>query len=80
MNNSEYEILLRLFREYAGFDAQDCTLLPLSGSNRKYYRISGGGKCAIGVLGSDVKENRAFVCLDRIGNGVYDKSNSRGNV
>lgn len=65
MNNSEYEILLRLFREYAGFDAQDCTLLPLSGSNRKYYRISGGGKCAIGVLGSDVKENRAFVSLDR---------------
>ncbi|MGN0189445.1 MAG: phosphotransferase, partial [Candidatus Cryptobacteroides sp.] len=65
MNNSESEPLLRLFREYAGFEAQDCVLLPLSGSNRKYYRISGGGKCVIGVDGKDLKENEAFISLDR---------------
>ena len=36
-----------------------------SGSNRRYYRLSAGGRTAIGVIGDDLKENRAFVCLDR---------------
>lgn len=65
MNNSESGVLLSLFREYAGFDAQDCALLPISGSNRRYYRLSGGGKSAIGVVGKDLKENAAFIALDR---------------
>jgi len=35
------------------------------GSNRKIYRLSGGGKTAIGVLNADVKENRAFIEFSR---------------
>ena len=36
-----------------------------SGSNRRYFRIRGGECTAIGVLGMDREENRAFVSLAR---------------
>ncbi len=38
-------------------------LLPLSGSARKYYRMSGEGRSLIGVVGTNVAENEAFITI-----------------
>ena len=37
--------------------------LPVSGSHRRYFRLSGGGSSAIGVAGTDFAENRAFCTI-----------------
>ena len=41
------------------------TVAPIAGSasNRKYFRISGAGHSCIGVIGTDVKENEAFLAI-----------------
>ena len=56
-------VLSSLFEQYAGAPVESLTALPRAGSNRVYYRITGGGKRAIGVFGSDPRENRAFLAL-----------------
>lgn len=56
-------ILISLFEECSGVRAESSVPLSSSGSNRKYFRISGGGKSLVGVAGTDVKENEAFVCM-----------------
>lgn len=56
-------ILMSLFEECSGVRAESSVPLSSSGSNRKYFRISGGGKSLVGVAGTDVKENEAFVCM-----------------
>ena len=56
-------ILMSLFEECSGIMAESSVPLSSSGSNRKYFRISGGGKSLVGVAGTDVKENEAFVCM-----------------
>ena len=37
--------------------------LPVSGSHRQYFRLSGGGTGAIGVIGTDRRENSAFCTM-----------------
>lgn len=56
--------LKELYREYAHAEPVSVTLLPLSGSARKYYRMS-GPDCppVIGCIGTSVAENRAFVTI-----------------
>ena len=39
--------------------------ISVSGSHRRYFRIQGGGVSVIGVIGTDVAENRAFIAIDR---------------
>lgn len=56
-------ILMSLFEECSGIRAESSVPLSSSGSNRKYFRISGEGKSLVGVAGTDVKENEAFVCM-----------------
>ncbi|MCQ2176889.1 MAG: phosphotransferase [Bacteroidales bacterium] len=56
--------LTELFRKFAGCEPSSCTLLPLSGSARKYYRMTSGGTTAIGVIGTNLKENKAFLTID----------------
>lgn len=58
------ERLNNLFGSFAGSAPQTCELLPLSGSARRYYRMSGGGRTAIGVIGTNRKENDAFLAID----------------
>lgn len=50
-----------LFRAKFGADAAPPAPIRADGSNRKIYRLSGGGKTAVGVLNEDAKENRAFI-------------------
>lgn len=58
------ERLSELYRNTFGSEPQNAQLLPLSGSARKYYRITGSGGTVIGCLGTNPAENRAFLTLD----------------
>ena len=52
-----------LYRSRYGCPPVSATLLAGSASNRKYYRLSDGACSCIGVIGTDVRENNAFVTL-----------------
>ena len=54
------EELQKLYQEYTGVPAENITELPSSGSNRRYFRLT-GVKTLIGVSGTSVEENDAFL-------------------
>lgn len=56
------EKIISLYKEFAGICPEAVTLLPGSGSNRKYYRICGAKNC-IAAEGESVEENNAFLYL-----------------
>lgn len=56
------EELKRLYHTYTGSEAQDITELPSSGSNRRYFRLN-GTPALIGVSGTSVEENKAFIYM-----------------
>lgn len=58
---SQVKILEKLFKDWCGEDAKTTQQLPLSGSNRAYYRIQSKHYSAIGVFNEDTKENWAFI-------------------
>jgi len=58
------EKLLELYQNHFGVKPAGAELLPLSGSARKYYRISGEAGTVIGCKGTNLAENRAFLALD----------------
>lgn len=53
--------LLKLFEKWADEKALSIDKLPISGSNRKYFRIVSKNKKAIGAVGYELKENIAFL-------------------
>lgn len=58
--------LTDIFKGWAGCPATLCSPLSASGGDRRYWRlVSAGGRSAIGCIGTDVSENRAFVSLAR---------------
>ncbi|MBQ9559357.1 MAG: phosphotransferase [Bacteroidaceae bacterium] len=60
------ESLLLLYKEYAREEAARCEALTGSGSNRRYYRLTGSdGHTLIGVVGTSREENHAFLYLAR---------------
>ena len=60
------DILEHLFEKYTGQKVAGIRELNSSGSNRRYFRITGtGGTSLVGVLGLNLKENRAFCGLGR---------------
>ncbi|MBO6063055.1 MAG: phosphotransferase [Bacteroidales bacterium] len=55
-----------LFEQYTGAAPVASTALTGSASHRRYYRLTGAdGRTLIGVEGTDVDENRAFLTIDR---------------
>lgn len=58
------ERLTELYKNWCGSEPYSSTLLPLSGSARKYYRITGEGGVVIGCIGTNYKENKAFLTID----------------
>lgn len=58
------ERLSALYKDWSGCVAEQSELLPLSGSARKYYRISGEGGTVIGCIGTNPAENKAFLTID----------------
>ena len=59
------DILKDLFESYTGGTLAEKTELPTSGSHRRYYRLKGGNISIIGVSGTSLEENRAFIALSR---------------
>lgn len=54
-----------LFLGRFGFAPESVSKLPVSGSHRTYYRLGGSSVTAIGVVGTDPDENRAFLTISR---------------
>ena len=57
------ENIKRLFIDKFGVEPLSVVKLSGAGSNRAYYRLCGCGSSVIGVVGTSVEENRAFVAL-----------------
>jgi aminoglycoside/choline kinase family phosphotransferase len=82
----QQKILKKLFERH--FGTPTVTILPLEGdgSSRTMYRLIGGGyETAIGVIGPDPDENRAFLAYSRAFRGadlpvpeIYAVDDSRG--
>ena len=57
-----YQLLLpKLFEDWAGESAVKMDQLAQAGSDRRYFRIFGETKQAIGTYNADFKENKAFM-------------------
>ena len=56
-------ILSSLYEKAVGCQPSDVVELPSSGSNRRYFRLS-GSKSLIGVIGTVKEENEAFLYFD----------------
>ncbi len=54
-----------LFESFAGQPLAQMQELPTSGSHRRYFRLSGGNVTVMGVIGTSLEENRAFIELAR---------------
>lgn len=63
--NDELNILADLFRTHYGQAPETTELITGSGSQRKYYRLKAGARSAIGTIGTDEKENKAFIEFSR---------------
>lgn len=59
------DLLLKMFRQWAGSEAVTINELPLSGSYRRYFRIKSLNVSAIGVFNPDANENNAFVTFTK---------------
>ncbi|MBS1772505.1 MAG: phosphotransferase [Bacteroidetes bacterium] len=52
--------LEKLFEDHFGLKPEKTELLPVSGSDRRYYRISSGKKTAIGTFNGNISENNTY--------------------
>ena len=59
------DTLKQLFESYTGQELAETIELPTSGSHRRYFRLKGGNISLVGVLGTNLDENRAFIGLSR---------------
>ena len=57
--------LTELFVGLYGCEPQQQTAITNSGSNRQYYRLTDGEHTVIGVIGTSIQENKAFIQLSR---------------
>ena len=56
------EELQKIYQTYTGAPAETISELPSSGSNRRYFRLS-GVQTLVGVYGTSVEENEAFIYM-----------------
>lgn len=57
------KILSALYKQWSGEEMITQTQLPVSGSDRRYYRMVGRDSQVIGAWNDDVSENHAFLTL-----------------
>ena len=74
------DILEALFEGFSGSAPSSCVPLAASGSNRKYYRLTGEGLSVVGVIGTDPDENRAFMALSSSGEILWHHLFSRAPI
>lgn len=58
--------LEKLFEEHFGTQPEMTEPLAMSGSDRRYYRISGGGHAAIATYNANVAENNTFFYITEL--------------
>ena len=58
------KLLYPLFRSVFGREPEEAVAMTGSGSHRQYFRLTAGECTAVGVVGTDADENRAFLALD----------------
>ena len=58
------EALINLYSSYTGNEPENIDELPVSGSNRRYFRLT-GKTTLIGVHGESFEENRAFLYMSQ---------------
>lgn len=63
MNKTEH--IHKLFHKWSGNEIDRVVPMPANGSDRKYYRVFGGGTTAIAALNENRKENEAFLTFSR---------------
>src|ERR1700748_3556156 len=54
-----------LYTSWKGHEPELVDLLPVSGSERRYFRIHDKGKSIIGTYGANIPENEAFIYFSR---------------
>ena len=59
------ELLKQLFLERYGVPCEECLSLGGGGSSRRYFRLVGDGRSAIGTIADDLRENEAFFAYSR---------------
>ena len=59
------ERLISLYEQSYGTQPEDISAFSGSGSNRKYFRLSGKAGSCIGAVGTDGAENKAFITIAR---------------
>ncbi len=58
----DYQLILtKLFQDWSGEDAAKMDTIAQAGSDRRYFRIHGATKSAIGTYNAEFKENKAFI-------------------
>lgn len=65
MSQTKLELLSGLFEGWCGEKVKSIDKLPVSGSQRDYYRITGTASRAIGTINTDREENEAFVSFSK---------------
>ncbi len=65
MIQTRLDLLNDLFNRWCGENVTSINKLPVSGSIREYYRITGERSVAIGTINSDRSENEAFIEFSR---------------
>ncbi len=53
-------VVEKLFEEHFGTPPEDITHLPVSGSDRRYFRMQGGGNTVVGTYNTNIAENNTF--------------------
>jgi len=59
------ESLKNLFESNTGLKVREINEMTSSGSNRRYFRLKAGNLSLIGVVGTNLEENKAFISLAR---------------
>lgn len=58
-----HQQLVKLFETYTGGKVQDSQALTPAGSSRQYFRMTNASFSLIGVIGTSLLENKAFIML-----------------
>lgn len=64
--SKEQETILSLFQKHFNEEAKEMKALPLSGSDRAYYRLTGDKHSAIGAYNPDRQENGTFIYFTQL--------------
>ncbi len=59
------ESISNLYKEWTGAEPMKVDVLPISGSERRYFRLHGANGSVIGTYGANVKENESFIYFSR---------------